>query len=126
MTRGNRHENIVTNDDEIVVIKEKRYTFSKPILASRNCFGKVYFYEDGNIIFLKEDVYDEYKIIAVDEKLIDKVNKLYNDIANIMKKPINSANSTDIMIEYSRRNKIIKQMQKAIRRTIKLYYRCMK
>lgn len=129
--RSERHKYIVSNKDEMIAINEclrnvEGVVYSvekKSLLAFRNCFGKIYFYNNGDINFLQEDKYDKYKVFLVDKKLINKVDNLYRDIANIMKKPINLNDPTDIMIEYNRRNKIIKQMQKGIRRTMKRYYR---
>lgn len=133
--RSERHKFIVSNEDEVIVIHNKyqrnikigdKWNKNKSLLAFRNCFGKIYFYNNGDICFLQEDKYDKYKVFPVDKKLINKVDNLYKEIANMMKKPINLYDLTDIIIEYNRRNKIIKQMQKGIRRTIKLYYRCTK
>lgn len=130
--RSERYKFIVSNEDEVIVIHNKyqrnikkrdNWTKNKSLLAFRNCFGKIYFYNKGDICFLQEDKYDKYKVFPVDKKLINKVDNLYKEIANMMKKPIDLCDPTDIIIEYNRRNKVIKQMQKGIRRTIKLYYR---
>ena len=131
--RGEKSKRVISNKDEIIILCESfRSYFSSniyydtPIIAFRNCFGKIYFYNNGEINFLQENKYSKYKILIVDKKLIDKVNQLYVDMTNIMKKPIELNDPTDVMIEYDRRQKIIKQMQKGIRRTIKLYYRSAK
>lgn len=134
--RNERNEYTVSNEDEIVIIQKYYYISSingklrrklgvKPILAFCNMYGNIYWYEDCNVVFLQEEDYKTYKVFKVDKRLINKVDNLYTEMANLMKKPINLTDPTDIIIEYSRRNKITKEIQKAIRRTMKLYFRCM-